>query len=175
MEQVRLIEGESNDKIYIALSHRWNSNTALQSTTGANVGRRKEEIDLNSLSQTFQDAVTATRKLGIQYLWIDSLCIVQDNNNEVTMECNRMELIFSQAYSVIAATSGHSGHYGFLSRHGMDGRPFLLPNDEENLHTRGWVFQERALARHTIHFATSQTYWECEGSIIGESGRDDFV
>jgi hypothetical protein len=49
-----------------------------------------------------------------------------------------------------------------------------FPRDvlEENLHTRGWVFQERALACHTIHFATQQTYWECEESIIGESGRD---
>jgi Heterokaryon incompatibility protein (HET) len=122
--RVRLVEGDSDGKIYIALSHRWGPNTALQMTTQDNVVRRKREgIDVDSLSQTFKDAITVTRNLGIHYLWIDSLCIVQNDINEVSMECSRMELIFSEAYTVIAATSGYSVPNGFLSRHGMDGTP----------------------------------------------------
>ncbi|KAK2758321.1 hypothetical protein FQN54_004167 [Arachnomyces sp. PD_36] len=191
--QERLVEGESSDKIYIALSHRWGPKTWLARTTLGNVEERKLRINPDTFPQTFQDAIATTRRLGLQYLWIDSLCIVQDNDDELAMECSRMELIFSQAYSVIAATSPYSTYNGFLSRHGMEGKPLTLPNGQEvpylrvqatdpnfrrdvlqeSMHTRGWVFQERALARHTIHFATSQAYWECEDSVIGESGTDE--
>ncbi|RWA03387.1 hypothetical protein EKO27_g11718 [Xylaria grammica] len=125
------------------------------------------------------------------YIWIDSLCINQEKNGpEKLLECARMELIFRQAYCVFAATFDESSMYGLFDRPSL-GQPFHIPDipgdtsllvrdfdrqasferDTQNaqLNTRGWVFQERALAVHTIHFCAKEAYWECGQTTCRES------
>ncbi|KAH0531283.1 hypothetical protein TsFJ059_000137 [Trichoderma semiorbis] len=68
----------------------------------------------DSLPKTFQDAVTVTRSLGIPYLWIDSLCIIQEDEKDWESEAARMEEVFSFAYFTIAASRGTSSLSGFL-------------------------------------------------------------
>jgi hypothetical protein len=65
---------------------------------------------------TFQDAVQVTRELGIQYLWIDSLCIIQWNTEDWQHEAKRMEGVYASAYCTIAATSAVDLNAGFLKR-----------------------------------------------------------
>ena len=182
---------------YVTLSHRW-SDTNF-STYPCNLAARQTGIDFENLPKRFQDAVTVTRELGIQFLWIDSICIIQRHQNRTTEcsqpnecpvsndwdgECGKMEEYFSSAYCTLAAISainrrGDKEDRGFLKRwlhahwlkvpdgtqcmnHGFDAIDnFQRDVEEAELNTRGWVLQERALSRRTIHFTSTQAYWEC--------------
>jgi hypothetical protein len=131
------------------------------------------------LPQTFQDAIIITRALSVQYLWIDSICIIQDDRNDWETESRLMEQLYSCAYVTIAASCASGTEDGFLKPRparesvrmkGSDGSSFFLCDaiddfssdvDQGELNKRGWVLQERALSRRTIYFAEKQTYWEC--------------
>jgi hypothetical protein len=106
---------------YIVVSHRWGDGDGQFKTTAANIASREMHMSFKALPKTFQDAVVVTRGLGFEYLWIDSLCIVQQDRNgdltqELRSEIGNMEDIFSDASCTIAATSAKSCEDGFLQR-----------------------------------------------------------
>jgi hypothetical protein len=165
---------------YLALSHRWGSSSTheLFCTLKDNIEEYKRRILDASLSYAFQYAVQITRSLGIRYLWIDSFCIIQDDLDDWNHESRLMEQVFSSAYATIAATDASGTHDGFLQpRSGRQNvamkrgddfyyvceaiDEFHQDVDNADLNNRGWVLQERALSRRTIHFTKRQTYWEC--------------
>ena len=74
---VVLVENENTPDRYLALSHCWGKDKVIV-TNGKDLERHKERISFDSLPRTFQDAVIFGRKLSIRYLWIDSLCIIQE-------------------------------------------------------------------------------------------------
>ena len=194
---VRLCETKAQDFVlqdgegWLALSHRWGPNPELHfSTTTENVSDHLTSINLEHFPDTFKHAVLVTRALGRRYLWIDSICIIQSGPKaDFDEEGKRMEDVYSGAYCVIAATCA-DGHYsGFLnsrnkrdhvalSRNGGSEAPFYVCQRIDNfkehvldgaLCSRGWVFQEHALARRTIFFSEHQTYWECGHGIRCET------
>ncbi|KAM0550684.1 hypothetical protein ACHAPJ_008748 [Fusarium lateritium] len=194
---IRLCETQSGNSAedfkYIALSHPWGEATASNPhfcTTKENLSVHLTEIKFGQLPNTFKDAVTTTRALGIQYLWIDSLCIVQGPGGDFDTESRRMEQVFSSAYCVIAASRASGQCDGFLMdrirssendhvtfRKGNN-PPFYISRFlddfnrdvlEGSLNQRGWVLQERALARRTIYFTDKQTYWECGDGVRCET------
>ncbi|KAK6850694.1 HET-domain-containing protein [Apiospora arundinis] len=115
---------------YTALSHVWGSPRTTPPflvTTLKNLSSMKEFVQLESLPQTFQDAVETTRALGLRYVWIDSLCIIQDCAEDWMHEAPRMAKIYSNAYITIVATSATSAHHGFLERAVSDIRPAKMP------------------------------------------------
>ncbi|KAK1991581.1 hypothetical protein LX36DRAFT_715955 [Colletotrichum falcatum] len=154
-----------------------------------------EGVDDVDLPKTFRDAVTMTRKLKIQYLWIDSLCIIQNpgkgENEEAKADWEReaklMEKVFSSAYLTIAASCAEHKFHGFLhprkprqtvTMRADDGARFhvceVIDNfdldvEQGELNRRAWVLQERALSRRTIHFTQNQAYWECGEGIRCET------
>ncbi|KAK1524235.1 uncharacterized protein CCOS01_09322 [Colletotrichum costaricense] len=69
---------------------------------------------MTSLSKTFQDAVLVTRRLGIKYIWIDSLCIIQDSKLDWETESVKMAEVYSNAYLTIAATQSRNGDGGLF-------------------------------------------------------------
>ena len=173
---------------YMALSHRWGEDEHRRplSTLTWNEKAFCKSIDFQHLPKTFQDAVEVTRELNIRYLWIDSLCILQDDNRDWETESRRMEAIFANAFCTIAATSAKDSWDGFLVRQSIKQSVKLVDssvnpplsvyacevggnfdNDvgSAELNQRAWVLQERALSPRTIHFTATQTYWEC-GSVI---------
>lgn len=128
----------------------------------------------------FQDAIVTTRELGLEYLWIDSICIIQGPGGDFDREAKRMEDVFSSAFCVIAASSARGQNDSFLNRKveyheclsfEEQGMPPIYASrfiDDFNtdvlqapLSQRGWVLQERVLARRTFYFTNRQTYWEC--------------
>lgn len=177
---------------YLALSHPW-GNEPHFCTYPDNLERHKQGIDEAVLPATFRDAVEITRKLGHSYLWIDSICIIQGPDGDFRQESKRMEDVFSRAYCVLAASSALGQWSGFLRHHearrlGESRQILRLPFDGENplyvcdsidnfdkdvlesgLNQRGWVLQERALARRTIYFTKSQTYFECGAGVRCET------
>ncbi|KAI1406414.1 HET-domain-containing protein [Hypoxylon fuscum] len=89
---------------YAALSHCWGGGNPLSLTKSALNGL-KEHIDFAELPSTFQDAVTVTQELGLAYVWIDSLCIVQDDATDWEQEAARMGSVYSSAFVVISGAS----------------------------------------------------------------------
>lgn len=177
-------EGDLNTHLnprYMALSHPWGSSQEHDHfcTTPGNLDHRLTHgIALDQLPATFKHAVQVARSLNTQYLWIDSLCIVQGDGGDFDIEAKKMEAIFSSAYFVIAASRASGTSSGFLEprparkfiRFDEASGPIYVCEDiddfqrdvvEGDLNKRGWVLQERALARRTIYFTESQTYWEC--------------
>lgn len=100
-------------KPYTALSHCWGKSPLIQ-THRRTLQDRLAGISWNSLSTTFQDAAITTRELGIRYLWIDSLCIVQDDPEDWARESGSMASIYQGAQVVFAASEANDGHQGFL-------------------------------------------------------------
>ncbi|KAH6722165.1 heterokaryon incompatibility protein-domain-containing protein [Leptodontidium sp. MPI-SDFR-AT-0119] len=98
---------------YAALSHCWGKQLVIQ-THKSSFEDRILDIPWGSLSSTFQDTVTTTRLLGLKYLWIDSLCIIQDDAEDWARESGSMASIYDGAQIVIAASDSSDGHDGFL-------------------------------------------------------------
>jgi hypothetical protein len=182
---------------YIALSHPWGdpaSNKHFKSTK-RNVTDHMKGVNESTLPLNFADAITVTRRLGISFLWIDSICIIQASDGDegdFLQEAEHMQNIFGSAYCVIAASSAQGMSDGFLSHRNVPKIVALSRQDtgkepaaqfyvsdlvddfdrdvaQGPLSQRGWVLQERALARRTIYFSKSQTYWECGKGIRCET------
>lgn len=111
-EKIRLIDTWREFSFpYVALSHCW-GNTHHAITTKANLAQRKHFVSYESLSPTFQDAIWITARLGLRYLWIDSLCIVQDDPHDWKKQASDMYRLYSAAYLTIAASHGVNGNAG---------------------------------------------------------------
>ncbi|OSS48213.1 hypothetical protein B5807_07841 [Epicoccum nigrum] len=116
-KDVRLVESAAIVKEhymlppYLTLSHCWGK-TNLITTTGATVRSRKDRIAFVELSQTFRDAVELTRQLDQRYLWIDSLCIVQDDEDDWAREAARMAKVYGNSLCTLAALSSADGRGG---------------------------------------------------------------
>ncbi|KAI8941650.1 hypothetical protein NX059_002863 [Plenodomus lindquistii] len=173
---------------YIALSHPWGDTAKYETfrTLESNEETFRGAIPEDDLPATFKDAVDCTRRLGIPYLWIDSICIIQDGG-DFKKEAKHMEAVFSGAYCVLAASRAINQKSGFLKS--RDQREFVKINHDEDesfyicdfidnfnehviqgsLNKRGWVFQERVLARRTIYFTETQTYFECGAGVRCET------
>ncbi|KAN0068171.1 hypothetical protein V8E54_013741 [Elaphomyces granulatus] len=159
--------------IYIALSHCWG-------TDQGQLPLRTTRDKLKDYKQHIENAVTVAREIDVEYLWIHSL--LETGRKK---ESQKMEQVFSSAYCTISATSVKNSHEGFLT---FPAKEAARIPDEENsqfavytciasksfkqavgeyglLNTCGWVLQERALSRRTIHFTGSQIFWEC-GPVI---------
>lgn len=173
---------------YATLSHRWGSKETLRLEVN-NVKNFKQEIPWERLPKTFQDAMEATRHLGIRYIWIDSLCIIQNspNGSDWTAESAKMTSVYENSYVNLAAADALNSTEGcFFDRNTSSIRPVRLEIEsryyyaapshrfadnvaQAPIYERGWVFQERTLAPRIVHFCTKQLYCECLESIASES------
>jgi hypothetical protein len=169
---------------YTALSYCWGGYKHHQ-TESSNVAGRYEDIDYSTLPQTLKDAILFTRKLGVDYIWIDSICIVQDDRDEWAEEAAKMADIYSGAYVVLAATRATNAAEGFLQHHSdpyeitsrtSAEQTFTIQAHHVNNHIyndtirlnnqplsrRGWCLQEELLAPRILHFLPSEVYYACK-------------
>ncbi|KAI1487717.1 heterokaryon incompatibility protein-domain-containing protein [Biscogniauxia mediterranea] len=156
---------------YVALSYCWGGPQKLV-TTAANLKTHIHEgIRLDLLPMTILEAVRVTACLGIRYLWIDALCIVQDDDTAKAVEIERMGDIYTNATMVLLASgSSRAVEDGFLDPfrdiaivpflvRGRLGEETIVPvclapeaQESPHLDTRVWTFQERQLARRILEF-----------------------
>ncbi|ROT39118.1 HET-domain-containing protein [Sodiomyces alkalinus F11] len=114
---IRLIDTDSvSSARYIALSYCW-GNAITVRTTLASLEDMQSGIDVSMLPQVYVDAIALTRELGIQYLWVDALCIIQDSIEDWEAESANMSDIYAGAYLTIAAASSGSADRTVLRRH----------------------------------------------------------
>ena len=111
---------ETHDNVrghWIALSHCWGSSEHRPPiTTSINLKHNLIAIPIEHLPKTFIDAITVTRALGVRYLWIDSLCILQDDEDDWRREAKRMGDVYECAFLVIAASSANDSRDGCFFR-----------------------------------------------------------
>ena len=98
---------------YVALSHRWGQHRPI-TTIRANLSERTHGIPYEDFPRLFQDAIVLTRALGVEYLWIDSLCIVQDDKQDWEQEAARMADIYCNAFVTISADDAADATEGIL-------------------------------------------------------------
>ncbi|KAH8592684.1 heterokaryon incompatibility protein-domain-containing protein, partial [Bisporella sp. PMI_857] len=113
---LRLFKSNGQDAKYMTLSYCWGKSKLGIKTTKATLQHRICGIRWSRLPKTFQDAIEITRALGIEYLWIDSLCIIQDDQEDWQRESARMADIYAGSYLNIAATSAEDSQGGCFER-----------------------------------------------------------
>jgi hypothetical protein len=184
--------GISGNINYATLSHCWGKLPFLVLKTD-NLAEFSQQIPSNALPKTFQHAIEITRYLGLQFLWIDSLCIIQDDSNDWRRESVLMTQIYGASRINLAASGATNGSEGcFFDRHPawrcqiptpMNGSLFkasqqlwdCYPDNfrksllDMPLSKRGWVLQERMLARRTLHFTRTEVFWECDSMFASET------
>lgn len=181
---------------YVALSYCWGNVSSKLFLTKTKAQLPKPTFPLDTLPKTLKDAVHITQILGFRYLWIDSLCIIQqgDDGEDFVRESVTMHKVYGNATLTIAAAAAHSVHEGIFghSRPGQETKcqvPYDLPDgsvgtafvDFEEaekggsriaapLNTRGWTFQERILSPRVILFYKDQLCWDCTSTLINSNG-----
>jgi len=180
---------------YTTLSYCWGR--ANFCTTKENETLPKQELDYEYLPQTLKDAITVTRRLSIPYIWIDALCIVQDDPAEWEIEASRMRDFYSGSSLTIAASDAVDGYTGcfpasFDDNGGLDPPGIFLTTsnirdgggsivrfqsadirrltEDVVLNTRGWVLQEMVLSNRIVHCMKSGLYWQCRCAFQTETG-----
>lgn len=166
-----------NDTVqYLTLSHCWGSKEIVKLTTKS-LQQFLIDIPVTDLPKTFSEALYVTWFLGFEYLWIDSLCIIQDSKADWLEQSQKMGAIYRNSELTLAAVKAHDSHEGlFATRSGLSimscqilggrgGSPPIYASADERggqpLMNRGWVFQEECLARRTLEFGPSQLSWGC--------------
>jgi len=179
VDSVRLVETSGMSGTYACLSHCWGPRPLIRTLRG-NYEQHKAGIANSSLPKTFQDAVTVARSLGIQFLWVDSLCIIQDDLDDWQKEAALMARIYQNGRIIIMASNSTGADTGcftngprFLSKElsivDADGKQHHARAREAIDHggwpilARGWVYQERMLSPRLVHFGHTELVFECLG------------
>lgn len=165
---------------YIALSYVWGTDPfiTLTSTTSEFL-RRPNALQHHSISlpKTIADAIQIGKLLGHRYIWIDSLCIKQDDHNDQMTEIQRMHEIYANAGLTIVAAIGSSAQAALLDieasqlsnqYHTIGGKRFCLDRPElktlvnfTTWSTRGWTLQELNCSSKMLYFLPERTYYSC--------------
>ena len=161
---------------YACLSYCWGSSQSVK-TTRENLDKNKQGIEISLLPRTIREAIELCRHLEIRYLWVDVLCIIQDDSTDWEAESVRMAEYYGGSEVTIAATAAENAQDGLFvtdrstkvwSKGGYrwatstSGHANLLAQPTPPLLRRGWVFQERLLAPRVLHCGLLETVLECD-------------
>jgi Heterokaryon incompatibility protein (HET) len=189
---VKLVNGMFLDPLteYLTLSHCWGKSKATRLHKGT-LKPLRQGVAASSLPKTFAEAAMVTDRLGFRYLWIDALCIMHDSEQDALQEISQMSRIYAEATLNLAATSSRDDASGLIySRDVMALNPSVIHAqdvgiengyykvlrstiwhdlvDASPLSQRAWAFQERCLAKRTLHFTRNELLWECQQMCCSE-------
>jgi len=128
---------------------------------------------------TIRDAMTMVQQLGYRFLWVDALCIVQDDVENVIENVDRMDQVYQGAHLTFVAAAGQNAYHGLPGistprkehqlRVHIKGITIssMLENargaiDFTRWNTRGWTYQERLLSKRLVIFTASQVFYQCD-------------
>ncbi|KAK3496066.1 heterokaryon incompatibility protein-domain-containing protein [Neurospora crassa] len=174
---------------YVALSHCWGTVSRLK-LQKSNMVDLLKHISITELPTTYREGISVTLALGFSYIWIDSLCVIQDDEKDWAEEAAMMKDVFEHCFINLSATAApdslqsnfthrdatsilllegetpnrrgekHGPSRFWLARSWVDLRQEDIVHSP--LHSRAWVFQEANLARRRIDLARSQMWWHCQ-------------
>lgn len=186
----RLVRGSTRSR-YFALSYVWgNDKPGLVCTTANRTGLGEKNSLFKRqdvMSKTVQDAIALTSKLHERYLWVDRLCIEQDNISQKRYQIARMDLIYEKGLATIIALSAYHSSCGLASIRPSTSLPVeaeervnigrsqgsfgIVPPDLASVEkfgryeTRAWTFQERLVSRRCLLFTEQRMYAYCDGTV----------
>jgi len=165
---------------YAALSYCWGGEQAVKTTLDS-IYRHRTRINIGDLSESIQGAIFTTIELGLRFIWIDALCIIQDDPLDKELEIATMPHVYSQATVTITASRAKGVEEGFLQDRVLNipqmfKLPYKCPNGEIDtiiffpgleessapLDQRGWALQERLLSTRILEYGPLQTRWTCQ-------------
>lgn len=194
-DRIRLFETDKSEKPfdepYVCLSHRWGDAQHRRLTSTVNtIQQHLQGILWDDLPRTFQDAVTICRRFSVEYLWIDSLCILQEYNGmtddeakqtmaDFVQENSMMATIYRNSYFTISADMSTNMNSGiFCARSYESHRIQAIDNDGNavsihirqptfhltttDLETRAWTLQEYVLPARVLSFGAFDISWRCQ-------------
>lgn len=182
----RLLISEGRTGEWVALSHCWGSALSFK-TDSTNIDHHCKELRLEDLPASFRDAVLITRGLGFRYLWIDSLCIIQDTSAaDWIIESAKMTHIYGNATITISADASVDSNMGIcgsssLARQSRARLPrlkvysgtrtnfeyiYLRYNEDMEqkrsiLSKRAWTLQEEILSSRVLRYSKDAIQWRC--------------
>ena len=191
---VKLVEFDGETGTYACLSHCWGEDPMPIKTMIDTLDEHRRFISWSALPKTFQDAVVIARALGLRYLWIDTLCIIQDSAPDWQTESSKMADIYQNSLLTIAATSspdfrggcfaadqtsdiclkieGVEGGEALIAARDCHGESLMMERESFRklfpLYSRGWVFQERMLSRRVLYCTHSELQFECRERLVCE-------
>ncbi|OAL42935.1 HET-domain-containing protein [Pyrenochaeta sp. DS3sAY3a] len=197
--RIQLVEAENKAEMeYCALSYSWGFSKPFVMTS-SNIVDFQREIHTKELPQTIKDVVQIARAIGVRYLWIDALCIMQDGRHSTAAsidwydQVNKLHDIFGQSVVTIAASESFDGDQGIIKpRNPLNqivcqlypdtklGYEVIAPctphclyhsfdHARWHLDSRAWVFQERILSPRTAHFTRNFVHLECRTELKCET------
>lgn len=193
-DEPRLIVTNGAHGSWAALSYCWGGDSTFI-LKGSNLEGMMRSIPIESFPATLRDAVRVTRSLGIRYIWIDALCILQDSREDWAAEASRMGDVYQGAKVTISAISSPGTGFGMLKEREAPSLCCLLDWDSTQdgkstpvylrsgshlwdvnmtsspLNTRGWTLQEALLSPRTLSYGAQQMIWECQERRVDEGGR----
>ncbi|KAH7021358.1 heterokaryon incompatibility protein-domain-containing protein [Microdochium trichocladiopsis] len=114
--RVRVVEDVAGELVqYTTLSHRWGNNEQFTLTRGKKAEMMETDIPWDSIPRTYRDAIEVTRGLGVDYIWIDTMCIVQDDAEDWRRESGRMKAVYGGSFLNIAAVCAAGSHGGLFA------------------------------------------------------------
>lgn len=158
-------------------------------------------LPFTELSANFKDAIIITRQLGIRYLWIDSLCIIQSSRRDWEIESKRMGHVYGNATVTLSAMASHGSKGGILknipvdlspppaeipiasnnhdfvavSRHESTAEDLGMLHNQGPLQSRGWTLQEFVLSPRHLFYGAHQIYWKCAAGEYPGLAEDIFT
>ena len=174
---------------YIALSYVWGEGKPYMTKLSNIMLHRNHgglERNLEDLPRVFHDAFNLVRCLGVRYLWIDSLCIVQDSSRSWGLNSRVMDLIYGNAVLTICAADGVDSSTPLKAMHPkahdarqisldcaprvrlMVSRPPEIGIRASKWNTRAWTFQERLLSKRCLIFTEGRVYFQCLSTGMSE-------
>ncbi|KJZ70094.1 hypothetical protein HIM_10521 [Hirsutella minnesotensis 3608] len=179
---------------YVTLSHCCGTDDDSIKLTQVTLAQLSSPQPLSVLPLTFKEALAVVNRLGLTHLWIDCLCILQDNALEQDTEASRARHVFSNAFLSIVASGTTSSSGGLFStrnpalvaptvfdfpvdaagttvpyRSSLEGpRGWRRAFDDDPLSRSGRALEERLRAPRALHFGRKMVFWECHGASCAE-------
>ncbi|KAK1753807.1 HET-domain-containing protein [Echria macrotheca] len=202
LDVLRLIDVEDNCLVeainkprYVSLSYVWGSvsNFRLTKANRWRLMRLGSIINIwDDLPRTIKDAIVFVRLLGLRYLWVDSLCLLQNDPEDLAKGINVMDQIYEMAWLTIVAACGHDANAGLpgVQKDSREAETVSLTEVQPGIQlgiypdldrllgttayaTRAWTFQEHLLSRRIVYFIADKVFFRCQESECSELWVDD--
>ncbi|RSM05632.1 hypothetical protein CEP52_006177 [Fusarium oligoseptatum] len=180
---------------YATVSYVWGSGNSRQHATRIkNIQSRRKSGGLSDvirlLPQALRQIINLVHKLGIRYIWIDALCIVQDSSHSWNLNARAMHLIYGNSTITVCAADGEDAHTGILALDEHRTAPQMIVNYAEGVclmlhrpaetsiettrwNKRAWTFQERLLSKRCLIFTEGKIFFQCRSTSMSEDVFSD--
>ncbi|KAI0837762.1 HET-domain-containing protein [Hypoxylon sp. FL0890] len=186
-----LTRGQLTSHKYVAFSHCWGKAKTLK-LLQANLQTLLNSIHIDDLPTSYKEAILITMALGYRYIWIDSLCIIQDSMEDWTKEAAMMQDVYeNSSLNICASAAAENSEASFEFRDpaiisppevvsswtGLEVQTYRVADAEmfekeiefSPLRQRAWVLQEVWLSRRSLSLTKTQFWWECKQKIACEA------